>query len=229
MEFTKSAANGLFLLIGTAWHQCLNPEPLCGCEKICRRRHIPLNLNLHSMKRNTATKQDWIQAGYTAFSQMGQTALKVEVLAQTVGISKSSFYHHFADMEGFIGHLVEFHMQQIEMIAEKEYRSQNIDPELIAVQLEHKADLLFHRQVRINRANPLFQNCIAQTNQTLAKSFIHVWQKDLQLDIHPALLEEMFYMALENFFLQITEEDLNYGWLSAYFGGLKSLVRNMKA
>ncbi|MFZ4399682.1 MAG: TetR/AcrR family transcriptional regulator, partial [Bacteroidales bacterium] len=40
----------------------------------------------------------WIIKGYETFAFFGENGLKVEQLAKSVGISKSSFYHHFADL-----------------------------------------------------------------------------------------------------------------------------------
>jgi AcrR family transcriptional regulator len=51
---------------------------------------------MHNDKKDT-----WIQAGYALFAEQGPSALKIEVLAKMVGISKSSFYHYFADLEVF--------------------------------------------------------------------------------------------------------------------------------
>jgi AcrR family transcriptional regulator len=43
----------------------------------------------------------------------------VERLAKDVGISKSSFYHHFADVEVFVNQLLLYHLKRAEMIAER--------------------------------------------------------------------------------------------------------------
>ncbi len=51
----------------------------------------------------TENKDIWIKTGYEIFALSGENGLKIEVLAKKVGISKSSFYHHFADLEIFQG------------------------------------------------------------------------------------------------------------------------------
>ena len=43
----------------------------------------------------------WIKTGYEVFATSGSGNLRIESLAQKVGISKSSFYHYFADIEVF--------------------------------------------------------------------------------------------------------------------------------
>ena len=68
----------------------------------------------------TENKDIWIKTGYEIFALSGENGLKIEVLAKKVGISKSSFYHHFADLEIFIAYLLKFHLHQSEVMADKE-------------------------------------------------------------------------------------------------------------
>jgi hypothetical protein len=49
---------------------------------------------------------------------------------------------------------------------------------------------------------------------------------DLNLTLSQKQLEGLFELALENFYLQITNQNLNYQWLSAYFNNLKIIVKN---
>jgi len=55
-------------------------------------------------------KEIWIKKGYEIFAISGQSGLKIEPLSKTVGKSKSSFYHHFADLEFFTEHLLKHHI-----------------------------------------------------------------------------------------------------------------------
>jgi len=51
----------------------------------------------------------WITKGYGMFALFGEKGLKVEQLSKNVGISKSSFYHHFADLDVFVERLLQHH------------------------------------------------------------------------------------------------------------------------
>lgn len=93
----------------------------------------------------TDSKEIWIKTGYEMFAFTGSGRLKIEPLAQRVGISKSSFYHHFADMEIFVDFLLKHHIKQSYAIADKERKAKNINPELVNILVEHKIDLLFNR------------------------------------------------------------------------------------
>ncbi len=74
-------------------------------------------------------QQVWILAGYTNFALSGENGLKIEKLAKITGISKSSFYHHFADTELFLDQLFAFHLFQCRIIADKEKTVKKINPE----------------------------------------------------------------------------------------------------
>jgi len=45
--------------------------------------------------------KDWLDQGLKALAESGFTALKAEPLAKAMGVSRGSFYWHFADVEAF--------------------------------------------------------------------------------------------------------------------------------
>jgi AcrR family transcriptional regulator len=184
------------------------------------------------LEKTTLMKNDnqaiWIKKGYEIFASSGQNGLKIEPLAKSVGKSKSSFYHYFADLEIFIGSLLKHHIEQSKIIAQNEQSAKNIDPELITVLVEHKTDLLFNRQLRINQNNQLYAETLLLSNKVVGDAFVNVWEKDLNLQLSQKQIEGIFSLAIENFFLQINNDNLNYNWLSAYFTNLKRIASNFK-
>jgi AcrR family transcriptional regulator len=171
-------------------------------------------------------KDIWIKTGYETVAELGFGGLKIEILAKKVGISKSSFYHHFADLDLFVECLLKYHIEQAHIIAPKEQNAKTIDPELIEIILEYKIDLLFNRQLRINQDNERYAETLNTFNQIIGNAFVMVWLKDLNLQLSPQKLAAIFELALENFYLQINKENLNPQWLSTYFDNLKRIVRS---
>ncbi len=169
-------------------------------------------------------KQPWILEGYKIFSKEGQKGLKVEVMARKVDKSKSSFYHLFADIECFTEELLAFHLKRAKIIAEQERLCDTIDPALIHLLMEVKQDLLFNRQLRVNRSNAVFKQCFEKANQLVGNAFLEVWAKEIGLESKPKLAEIFFGLVLENFYLQLTEDTLNYDWLSDYFKNIRLMV-----
>lgn len=172
------------------------------------------------------SKDIWVKKGYEIFALLGANGLKIESLSRKVGVSKSSFYHHFADIEIFIGFLLKHHINQSLIIGQKELNAKNIHPELIDILVEHKIDLLFNRQLRINRDMKLFADTLEESSKIVGNGFILVWVKELNLTFTQKQLEAFFELALENFFLQINSENLNPQWLSGYFANLKRIAHN---
>jgi AcrR family transcriptional regulator len=165
-------------------------------------------------------KDIWILAGYEMFAEWGIGELKVERLAKKVGLSKSSFYHHFEAL------LLRRHIEQSHIIAKKEQSAKSIDPELIEILLEHKTDLLFNRQLRINQAHEHYANTLRISNQIIGDAFVMTWLKEINLQLSLQKLAAIFELALENFYLQISKENLNRQWLSEYFDNLKRIAKN---
>jgi AcrR family transcriptional regulator len=170
------------------------------------------------------SKQIWIKLGYEIFALYGHSGLKIEPLAKKVGKSKSSFYHHFADLELFIDLLLKYHLEQSYIIADAEKSVNNIDPELINIFLDFKIDLLFNRQLRIHQNIKHFSDTLTQSNKIVGDAFVNVWVKDLNLKLNKKQVDSIFALALENFFLQINADNINYHWLSDYFGNLKKIT-----
>lgn len=53
------------------------------------------------------TAQDWIDAALQALAREGFDALKADVLARRLGISRGSFYWHFPDLGAFHARVIE--------------------------------------------------------------------------------------------------------------------------
>lgn len=58
------------------------------------------------------TKDEWLSAGLTILTQQGPTALKVDLLCKQLQVTKGSFYHHFANRECYVEHLLAFWVKQ---------------------------------------------------------------------------------------------------------------------
>lgn len=170
-------------------------------------------------------KQVWLEQGYLAFAMAGKGGLKIEVLAQQVGISKSSFYHHFADVDAFMEQLLAMHTLRATVLAGKERNADSIDPALIEILVEHKTDLLFSRQLKVHPNEPSYQKVLQQTQQLIGTDFVKLWARELQWKGPMQQLEVLFALALENFYLQMSAETLQPQWLRDYFAQLASMLR----
>jgi AcrR family transcriptional regulator len=56
---------------------------------------------------NRTPREAWIDHGLTALARGGPDAVRVEVLAKELGVSKGGFYWHFADRQALLGELID--------------------------------------------------------------------------------------------------------------------------
>lgn len=176
----------------------------------------------------TGREETWIIEGYETFAFTGENSLKIEQLAKEVGISKSSFYHHFADLSIFKEKLLLHHLNQSVIIAEKENKAEKINPDLINILVDHKTDLLFNRQLRINANNLKFRDVLIKSNKIIGTDFIKLWLSDTKMNLTPQQTEGLFELAMENFYLQINKDNINQEWLKLYFDNLYRISRKFE-
>src|SRR5206468_10012737 len=96
------------------------------CSKISRMRSsiqdcmvmaralAPVNTVVYGRRPMTdqLSAKDWLDQGLRTLAESGFTALKAEPLAKAMGVSRGSFYWHFADIGAFHAALLQ-HWRQI--------------------------------------------------------------------------------------------------------------------
>ena len=173
-------------------------------------------------------KIPWVIVGYETVAKEGLIGLKVEQIAKKVKKSKSSFYHHFADTEIFTDYLLEYHLEKSKLIEGKAKLCKNLEPDLINLFMEMKLDLLFNRQLRINRDNITFAKCFEKANEPIIRAFFDIWSRDIGLSDRSDLAQMVLNLAVENFYLQITEKNLTYNWLLHFLNEIRAMVGEIK-
>src|SRR6202049_2840652 len=86
----------------------------------CRRKNMTDQLSA----------KDWLDQGLRTLATSGFTALKAEPLAKAMGVSRGSFYWHFADIGAFHAAILK-HWREIaaeQIIAGLEAASKDQDP-----------------------------------------------------------------------------------------------------
>jgi AcrR family transcriptional regulator len=174
---------------------------------------------------NHPITQPWILIGYELFSKEGPAGLKVEVVARKVGKSKSSFYHHFADVEIFTETLLTYHLERSKAIADREKLCKKMIPDMLNLLIEVKQDLLFNRQLRVNRHIFAYKKCFESANREVEDAFLEIWSETLGLSDNTNAARKVLEQSIENFYLQITDETLTYEWLLKFVGEIRFMVR----
>lgn len=174
---------------------------------------------------NGSKEQVWLRQGYSMFASGGPGNLKIEVLADRVGKSKSSFYHFFADTIIFQEELLRHHRARVTELIEKERRMKSIDPEIIDLMVESKEDLFFHRQLRLNRQVREFDEFLKRIDPEMEAAFIPLWAKLLGVQERSVFASLFLRLCLENFFLSLSTDTFSPTWLRKYFSDVRHLVQ----
>ncbi|OCK57605.1 TetR/AcrR family transcriptional regulator [Bradyrhizobium sp. LMTR 3] len=99
---------------------------------------------------NQLAAKDWLDQGLKTLATRGFTALKAEPLAKTMGVSRGSFYWHFADIGAFhAAVLARWHEVAAEqIIANVEAASKDENPLALLLRRVFGERLMLERAVR---------------------------------------------------------------------------------
>lgn len=158
----------------------------------------------------------WIEAGYDVFAQHGPGALRVEQLARQVGISKSSFYHHFDGVPALIDRLLEYHLERGADLGRRTGECRSFDPEFLLLLLEVRADLFFNRQLRSHRENLAYQLCYQRAHTFVEQAVLGIWAEALGIPGRTELARNLFTVVVDLFYQRFKMDELTYEWLQEF-------------
>ena len=169
----------------------------------------------------------WIEAGYQLFSKEGPAGLKVDILARTVGISRSSFYHLFGDLDIFQEKLLMYHSEMASNVAESVKLCKNIEPDFLLMMIKYQDYFFFNRQLRIHRENVTFRKGFEDAISQIQKEASAIWSDMVGLEHKPEMARNIFRIAADILFHRITRETMNYEWLLGFLKEIKLLIKGM--
>ena len=178
---------------------------------------------------NETKKRPWIEIGHQTVADSGFGSLSVELISRVVGKNKSSFYHHFGDLEVIKAELLQHHLLNAKEFAKEIEQCECIVPDMINVFLLYKTDFFFHKQLRIERANPECKKCFEKVFELYETAVLEKWAEFLKLEKQPQLASTFLSFISENFLLQITLETYNYDWLQNYLGEVLVMLSQLNA
>ncbi len=107
--------------------------------------------------------QDWLDQGLKTLAERGFTALKAEPLAKAMGVSRGSFYWHFADIGAFHAAILK-HWRDVaaeQIIANLEAVSEHDDPLAVLLRQTFGGRLVLEHAVRSwATVDPLAQSAV---------------------------------------------------------------------
>jgi AcrR family transcriptional regulator len=150
-------------------------------------------------------KEQWITAGYTEFAKYGPEGKNIDRLATLVGKSRSSFYHNFADQDGYEEALFHHHQKLTHQLAEEIAPLENMFPQYAIIISRYRDWMFFHREMfllqhRDKKYKEVFERTVAVTGGKAAK----LWCKEAGLcNVPHAKMMRFFNTVREAFFTRI--------------------------
>ena len=127
------------------------------------------------MSKSIDNRQKWIKTGYELFGEIGPEALNIEKLSNLIGIKRSSFYHHFGDLESFEREILQHHVNRYEIIWEiiKDYSKfeQLFSDEVFS----HRDVLAFQRQLMIHESIERYKKCSQDARKYTEEKTFQLW------------------------------------------------------
>jgi AcrR family transcriptional regulator len=117
-----------------------------------RSQLAPVNTRLYGcdVMSDQLSAQDWLDRGLKALAAKGAGALKAESLAKSMGVSRGSFYWHFADIAAFrnaiLAHWREVSAERV--IADLEAAAEHGNPLLLLLRRTFSSRLTLEKAVR---------------------------------------------------------------------------------
>lgn len=173
------------------------------------------------------TARPWIEAGYGIFARGGPAGLRIEYIARSIGKSKSSFYHHFADLGIFTDLLLEHHLERAADIARRMQQCRSVDPDMLDLLVSVQEDILFQRQLRIHRADQVYRRCMDRAHGPIEEALLGLWSLALGLEGRPQLARAMLSLVVDNFYLRVTADTLEQHWLRDYLEEIRGMVAGL--
>ena len=123
--------------------------------------------------------KDWLDQGLRTLTDNGFTALKAEPLAKAMGVSRGSFYWHFADIGAFHAAILK-HWRDVaaeQIIADLEAASGNADPLQLLLRRVFGTRLTLEKAVRTwASVDPLARSAVQAIDQRRLNYVEHLFR-----------------------------------------------------
>lgn len=172
-------------------------------------------------------REDWLQQGYIDFAEHGPDQLSINRIGKEIGAARSSFYHHFGDVDLFVDELLQFHWGiSFEFNARGKEHCKQLIPDLYGLLAEYPVPLMFSMQLFHNRQVPRFDYVFNKTYEVSAKGFLlPLFADHLGGHFSPAELKNLWMTLGEAWYSRLDPKDLSAKTMA---GLAESILKDMK-
>lgn len=156
-------------------------------------------------------KEQWLEHGYAHFAKVGPEHLSINQIGKEIGASRSSFYHHFGDLEFFIDELLAIHWEICrEFDKSGKKHCKKLIPDLYRELAKHPVSMQFHIQLFHHRNRPNFNYLFLKSYESSAKSFaLKLFAAHLDLNLAEKGLYNLWLALGEAWYSRLDPNDLS--------------------
>lgn len=159
------------------------------------------------MSHSPTQKTKWIETGYRHFAEYGPSELKIKNIAHDAGVSRTTFYHFFADMVDFINHLLEHHRERSKEIIAGFEKCKTYIPDVFKVIEANRTTFFFHRQLLIHKEKPVFSLTYEELNHRSDDVIYPLWAENFGFKGNPLLGKKIHRMLRDIWYINLSPED----------------------
>ena len=155
-------------------------------------------------------KKAWIETGYQYFARNGPEKLKIKDIAHEAGVSRTTFYHFFTDLQDLIDHLLEYHREIAEQYFTEQKKCKTYDPDLFRLAEAFQIGICFHQQLLLHKENPIYYLTYQVLNKISNEIIYPLWAEYFGYHGNSFVGKEIHLMLLDIWYLNIKPEDISY-------------------
>lgn len=156
-------------------------------------------------------KEQWLKKGYEQFAKAGPQNLSISQIGKAIGASRSSFYHHFGDLEFFFDELLAAHWeacQEFDRTARENCK--NLIPDLYRELAKYPLSLQFHIQLFRNRSTPSFNYLFLKAFESSARNFaLRLFAENLKPNLPENDVYNLWLTLCEAWYSRLDPNDLS--------------------
>ena len=168
-----------------------------------------------------ALKEKWLEGGYAEFAEVGPEHISINLIAKNIGASRSSFYHHFAEVDIFIDELLAEHWKISEEFIERgKENCKNLIPDLYDMLAQYPAPLKFARQLFLYRHIPKYNYVFLKSfNESTDAFVLDLFARHLDWKQSHRELSGLYLSLGEAWYSRLDPRDLSAGDTAPSSGG----------
>jgi AcrR family transcriptional regulator len=171
--------------------------------------------------------ETWTKAGYELLATEGLAGVKIERLARILSLNKSGFYYYFGTMEGFLKHVLQYHIRMAGAVATEIARCETIDPDLLHLIIRQRTFFLVESQLLVKSSHAHADHDVDEAGKIITKELISLWRRIGDAPEEESVVYAYFNIIRHFFYARIDPDNINYTFLHGLAEETNEVLKKM--